>query len=96
MVLQTENPSLFGWATPGGTVTATLGGESKSSTAASDGKWLIRLSDRAASFTPVSITVSHGAENLTLDDVLFGDVWVCGGQVRNTVAHRSIRFLSFV
>ena len=78
MVLQTENPSLFGWATPGNTVTATLGSENKSSTVAADGKWLIRLSDRAASFTPVSITISHGTESATLDDVLFGDVWVSG------------------
>jgi hypothetical protein len=78
MVLQTENPSLFGWANPGEVVTATLGKETAEAKADVSGKWLIRLADRAASFTPVSITITDGTDSVDLHDVLFGDVWVCG------------------
>jgi sialate O-acetylesterase len=78
MVLQTENPCLFGWGDFGDTITATIGKEVKKSAVRSDGKWLIRLDDRAASFDPVSISITDGTDSVTLNDVLFGDVWVCG------------------
>ena len=83
MVLQAEQPSLFGFAKPGASVSVTLGSETKKCAAAGDGKWLVTLDPRPAS--PLkgpgeTISVTDGTDSIVLEDVLFGDVWVCSGQ----------------
>lgn len=43
------------------------------------GHFELRVATPAAGYTPLSITFDDG-EALTINDVLAGDVWVCGGQ----------------
>lgn len=48
--------------------------------------WRAVLPATAASLEPHSITVSAIGDNATIIDVLFGDVYVCGGQVKLELA----------
>jgi sialate O-acetylesterase len=42
--------------------------------------WRVELPPTAASTTPENITVTGLGSTVTLANVLFGDVWMCGGQ----------------
>lgn len=79
MVLQRGRPiHLWGWATPGERVTATLNGASASAAANDLGQWSLYLPPQRAG-GPYSVKVS-GTNTITLDDVLIGDVWFASGQ----------------
>jgi sialate O-acetylesterase len=81
MVLQAENPTIFGFATPGDNVSVVVSGspsEKQRAVSDSSGKWLVQLTPRAASFTPVTITISDAKNSTVLEDILYGDVWWCG------------------
>lgn len=79
MVLQRDLPSpIWGWTTPGSEVRITIGSTTVTATASADGKWLARL-PRTKAGGPHRITIT-GKEQVVLDDVLFGDVWICSGQ----------------
>ena len=45
-----------------------------------EGKWLAELSPMKASSTGRKLSVEQGAERVTLEDVLVGEVWVASGQ----------------
>jgi sialate O-acetylesterase len=79
MVLQRgqANP-LWGTAEPGEAVTVTVGEQSHTATADDDGDWRVTL-DELAVGGPYEIHV-QGANELTVDDVLVGEVWLCSGQ----------------
>jgi sialate O-acetylesterase len=79
MVLQRGKPNTFwGWTKPGQNVHVTLAGASADAVAAPDGRWQAVL-EVAAAGGPYSVAVD-GGERVVLNDVLVGDVWLCGGQ----------------
>jgi sialate O-acetylesterase len=79
MVIQRNLPVLvWGRAMPGESVSVTLQSASASATADSIGYWSVRLPSLAAG-GPFTLTVK-GANTITLNDVLVGDVWVASGQ----------------
>ncbi len=81
MVLQQGKPvTVWGWAKPAAVVTIEYAGQTKSATAGADSKWTVQLDAMNASFTPGSLVVRTGDQKLTVDDILVGEVWVCGGQ----------------
>ncbi len=82
MVLQRNKPiRIFGTATPGTKVTATLGDDSFSTIACKTcGKWLAVLAARKACSKPQTVTVSGDGGKITYTDVLIGDVWLASGQ----------------
>ena len=90
MVLQRGDRTIvFGFGTPGSRVTATISTAEPALPAAqvgADGVWRIRLPAAAAvaSKTPATLTFHcsscTGAPPLQLADVVFGDVFLCGGQ----------------
>ncbi len=69
---------VWGWAAPGEAVTVSIAGQSHKTKAGKDGKWQLRLQPQSAG-GPFEMTVK-GKNSITLKDVLFGDVWLCGGQ----------------
>ncbi len=73
---------VWGWAEPGSTVAVTFAGRTQSTTADSDGKWLLRLRALHASTEPRTLTVTNETTHAsaTINDVLIGDVWLCSGQ----------------
>ena len=83
MVLQQQaDVSLWGWSTPGQTVTVTPSWSNVASTAITDsnGKWHLRVPTPEASFTPYTIMVDDGTDKVTVDNVLVGEVWLASGQ----------------
>ncbi len=69
---------VWGWTEPGATVHVSLGGNTASAVAGPDGKWMARLPAMTAG-GPYEVTVS-GPKEVTVHDVLIGDVWICSGQ----------------
>jgi sialate O-acetylesterase len=79
MVLQREKPlTIWGWATPGETVTVQLGAVTQTTKANDGGEWKILLPAMTAG-GPYMLTVS-GSSTVTFDDVMIGEVWLCSGQ----------------
>jgi sialate O-acetylesterase len=81
MVLQRDKPvKVWGWATKGEAVTLSFAGQSVRATADDSGKWVATLEPMEASFEPRTLVVGGKSGGVSLQDVLVGEVWVCGGQ----------------
>ena len=78
---------VWGFAPPGATVEVGFGGSSIAATIGPDqadgalNTWRALLPATAASFDAHNITATSAGTTLTLADVMFGEVWVCSGQV---------------
>ena len=81
MVLQQKqaNP-IWGWDTPDSAITVTFAGQTKTAKAGSDGKWTVKLDPVLANATPQVLKISDGQSEVSLSDVLVGEVWMCSGQ----------------
>ncbi|MBL9141311.1 MAG: hypothetical protein JNK53_05535 [Phycisphaerae bacterium] len=86
MVLQRDMPvRIFGRAQPNESVTVTLkdaGGATVRSgrdTAGQSGVFAVTFDASAATDSPLTLVV-EGANTITINDVLIGDVWLAGGQ----------------
>ncbi len=80
MVLQRKKPvPVWGWAEAGEKVTVTFTNQVKTTKADKSGKWMLLLDPMEAG-GPYGLTVKGKKNELTYDDVLLGDVWVCSGQ----------------
>lgn len=80
MVLQQGiKNKVWGKADPGEAITVTLGGQSHSTTAASDGTWQVFLEPVHEYGGPHTLIV-NGKNTITFNDVLIGEVWICSGQ----------------
>jgi len=82
MVLQSHKPAmLFGFASPGTSVTTTFQGAKYVAPAGADGVWRQQLLAQPPSLNPQSVSFSCSTgEAFALNDVLFGEVVLCGGQ----------------
>ncbi|MDX6765291.1 MAG: sialate O-acetylesterase [Candidatus Methylacidiphilales bacterium] len=81
MVLQQGQPlPVWGRAEAGATVTVKFGQQSVNAVAEAGGNWMATLAPETASATPATLTVRSGDKELSFDDVLVGEVWLCSGQ----------------
>ena len=89
MVLQQQQTvPIWGWAAPDADVTVKFAGQTKSTRAGSDGKWLVRLGKLKASAEPQNLVVESADGPLvtrhpslvTLTNILVGEVWLASGQ----------------
>jgi sialate O-acetylesterase len=83
MVLQRDMKlPVWGTAEAGESVTVEFAGQKISTTAGVDGKWRVDLKPLPASAASRTFTVtgSHTAQPLALEDVLVGEVWLASGQ----------------
>ncbi|MDR0541633.1 MAG: sialate O-acetylesterase [Dysgonamonadaceae bacterium] len=79
MILQRDVPSkIWGWASPGEKVTVDFNRIKQSVIADDAGNWEIRLPAEKAG-GPYSMTIS-ASNAITIQNILFGDVWLCSGQ----------------
>ncbi|MCF7790004.1 MAG: discoidin domain-containing protein [Prosthecobacter sp.] len=77
MVLQRDLPvPVWGKATPGEDVTVEFAGQKKSTKADPSGRWMVKLDPLTANAEPQSLK----AGNVTIQDVLVGEVWLASGQ----------------
>src|SRR5690625_603139 len=83
MVLQQkEKVHIWGWDTPGQKVTIRTGwGNTASAQTNEEGKWKTTLQTPSAG-GPFDIRVS-GSSDITLNNVMIGEVWICSGQSRS-------------
>lgn len=80
MVLQRDAPvPIWGWADPGEGVQVTFGTQSSTTVAGPDGDWRVDLQPLTASSTPRRLSI-EGTNVIEIEDVLVGEVWICGGQ----------------
>ncbi len=80
-VLQRDRPvPVWGWTSPGETVTVRFADQVKSAQATDSGKWSVVLDSMQASFEGRNMTVSTAAERISIDDILVGEVWFASGQ----------------
>lgn len=83
MVLQQESDALvWGWCSPGKSVTIESSWDKSpvTATADSDGRWTVRLHTPEASMNPQKLRISGDGSDITLADILIGEVWLCSGQ----------------
>jgi sialate O-acetylesterase len=79
MVLQADRPiHLWGWAEPDERVQAKFRGQIGSAAADAEGRWSLYLNPETAG-GPYTLEIA-GTNELKLDDVLVGEVWVGSGQ----------------
>ncbi|MCA9080709.1 MAG: sialate O-acetylesterase [Planctomycetaceae bacterium] len=79
MVLQRDMPILvWGWAEPGETVRVVIEQQEHVAQTDAQGRWEVQLKPLAAG-GPVTMTIT-GSNQITLSDVLVGEVWFCSGQ----------------
>jgi sialate O-acetylesterase len=80
MVLQRgmEVP-VWGWAGAGEKVAVIFAGQEKTTTADKIGSWQVKLGPLEASAEGRTLTVK-GKNEIKLENVLVGDVWICSGQ----------------
>jgi sialate O-acetylesterase len=69
---------VWGWASPGEKVTVTLEKSSLSTTADKEGKWMVKLPSMNYG-GPYKLNI-QGKTNLSFENVMIGEVWVCSGQ----------------
>ena len=82
MVMQrNQDVRVWGWGTPGVTVTVTFAGQKKTDAVGKDGTWMVKLAPMKASATPAEMMVIQSdAEKAVVRNVLVGEVWFCSGQ----------------
>ncbi|MBN1846838.1 MAG: hypothetical protein JW810_14225 [Sedimentisphaerales bacterium] len=83
MVLQQgRQVPIWGWARPGEAIVVAgswATGESRKTTADSEGAWMVRLATPKATDAGQELTI-RGDNTITLHDVLIGEVWIGSGQ----------------
>lgn len=83
MVLQRDaRARVWGWAAPGDSVSVTpsWSGVAATAVAGPDGAWELALRTPGDAPGPHRIRVESRSGARTLEDVMLGEVWVCGGQ----------------
>jgi sialate O-acetylesterase len=79
MVLQRDHKALvWGWASPGEDIVVQFRGHRYNTVTDSNGNWSIQ-SNKGKAGGPFSMKIK-GENEIVLNDVLVGDVWVCSGQ----------------
>ncbi|WP_406684713.1 hypothetical protein N1F78_03010 [Seonamhaeicola sp. MEBiC1930] len=80
MVLQRDKKvPVWGKGIPEEQITVTFAGQSKTTKVGADGKWMVKLDSMEASFTGRDLKVI-GEKELTIKNILVGEVWICSGQ----------------
>ncbi len=70
---------VWGWAAKNAKVTISFNGQSASANADSKGYWKIVLKPMTEG-GPYTMKISSGSEQLVYNDIMIGEVWLCGGQ----------------
>lgn len=79
MVLQRDTKlRIWGWAAKGEAIKIRFNGKAAQATTGKDGKWVAFLPPMKAG-GPYTMTIS-GKNQVTLKEILIGDVWFCSGQ----------------
>jgi len=90
MVLQRgKKNTIWGWSDPGDKVRVEISGKHASGVAGADRRWQVKIQPPPVG-GPYTIKIS-GHQTMELNNVLVGDVWLCGGQSNMQVSLRFAR-----
>jgi sialate O-acetylesterase len=79
MVLQRGKANtIWGWSEPGDHIQVQIGEQTASAVAGADRRWQVKIQPPGAG-GPYTIKIT-GHQSIELNNVLVGDVWLCGGQ----------------
>ncbi|MBL7816591.1 MAG: hypothetical protein JNL70_16340 [Saprospiraceae bacterium] len=79
-ILQRQKPlPVWGSAKPNETLTVNLAGQTQKIQADTEGSWRVTFPPFEAG-GPHKLVVESASETVTVEDILFGDVWLCSGQ----------------
>lgn len=79
LVLQRDTDlKIWGWASAGENISIMFRGATYTTQATADGHWLVKLPAQPAG-GPFNMTL-RGKNEITLRNILVGDVWICSGQ----------------
>jgi len=70
---------VWGWAAPGTNVTVKLASAKAATSAGGDGRWQVEFPPHKAG-GPFKLVVTAGDKQVISSNVMFGDVWIFGGQ----------------
>ncbi len=91
MVLQRDQEiKLWGWAAPGEQVKLSFGEKEFKTIADNKGKWQLPLPAQKAG-GPFQMTFTASNE-IILNDILFGDVWLCSGQSNMELTMQRVQY----
>ena len=79
VLLKSAKTPLWGRADPGEQVAVTLGGQTASAVAGTDGAWKVQLDLHDSAPGPFDVTV-QGKNKIVIKDVVVGEVWLASGQ----------------
>lgn len=80
VVLQRQKAvPVWGWGNPNEIVNVSLAGQNKQTQVDQTGKWMTKFAPMEAG-GPFELKVSAKSGNLTVKDILIGEVWLCSGQ----------------
>ncbi len=79
VLLKGDSTAIWGWAEPDETVVVTLSELTASTKAGKDGKWLVNLNLKESGAGPFELVVK-GRNELKVQDVMVGEVWLASGQ----------------
>ncbi len=92
MVLQRDEPvPVWGWGAPGQQVVVKFGEQRHEATVDAEGRWQVTLTPLAASTEGQPMTLALGGAPFRIEDVVVGEVWICGGQSNMEWRLRSTR-----
>ncbi|MEP7037661.1 MAG: sialate O-acetylesterase, partial [Acidobacteriota bacterium] len=81
VVLQRQKPiPVWGWANANESVNISLGNQNKTAVADANGKFTVEFPPMEATAQPLDLKIAAKSGNLTVKDILIGEVWLCSGQ----------------
>jgi len=92
MVLQRDKPvRVWGFGTPGSEVVVRFADQAQQVLVGDDGQWSVELDPLPASAEGRDLTMESNGHRVVMNDVLVGEVWICGGQSNMEWTLRSSR-----
>ncbi len=80
MVLQRDKTvPVWGWATKNEKISLQFNGQSVSTKANTQGKWIVNLASMPAG-GPYTMRIISKKDSVVLTDIMVGEVWICSGQ----------------
>ena len=90
-VLQRDSQvAVWGTSDAGTTVTVKFAGQEKSSVTDDAGQWKVQLDSMPANAEPQELQVSNMKDEVSLSNVLVGEVWICSGQSNMEMAYKGV------
>jgi sialate O-acetylesterase len=81
MVLQRgERIHIWGSGVPGQKVQVRFASKSNNATVKTDSTWGVYFAKQKANTKPQVINITSGSEEIQLQNILIGDIWICSGQ----------------